>query len=252
MTGQYIRVELPGGTAQAYLTGAAGPGVLLFMDAIGLRPQIETMADRIASWGYVVLAPNTFWREGDVAALAPGGDLRVPANREAFMASGASDRVGRLTPEQIEADVPAWINALRSAPGTYPGALAAVGYCFGGRLALRAAALEPGQFEVVGMFHTGGIVTDGADSPHLLVPKVRAFVLAGHADNDRSNTPVQIAAFDEALDAEGVPHRTTIYPNALHGYTMADTSSYQEQGGERHFAELREVLADRLPPTAGG
>ena len=54
------------------------PGVLFYIDAIGLRPQIEKMADRIASWGYVVLAPNVFYRDGSAAELAPKEDLREP------------------------------------------------------------------------------------------------------------------------------------------------------------------------------
>ena len=67
-------------------------------------------------------------------------------------------------------------------------------------------------------------------------------MLAGHADADGSNTPDQIAAFDDALAAAGVPHQTAVYPDAAHGYTMIDTSAYQEAGAERHFAELREAL----------
>ena len=63
--GQTIDLQAADGTAQAYLAGNPGdPGVLFYIDAIGLRPQIETMADRIASWGYVVLAPNVFYRDG--------------------------------------------------------------------------------------------------------------------------------------------------------------------------------------------
>ena len=61
---------MPDGTAEAYLTGT-GPGVLFFIDAIGLRPQIAQMADRIAAWGYTVLAPNTLYRSGTAAETSP-------------------------------------------------------------------------------------------------------------------------------------------------------------------------------------
>ena len=242
----YISCTMPGGEAEAYRSGASGPGVLLYMDAIGLRPQIEQMADRIAEWGYVVLAPNAFWRDGSAADLAPQADLRVPENRDAFFATGVMDRVAALTPDRIEADAEVWLSTLRGLDGVADGPVAAIGYCFGGRLALRTAAHRPEEVAVVGMFHTGGIVIDGPDSPHLVVPQVKATVLAGHADADRSNTPEQIAAFDEALIAAGVPHRTAVYPEAMHGYTMADTSMFQEAGAERHFAELREIFAAEL------
>src|SRR4029079_5000022 len=80
------------GPAEAYLTrpddGVDHPGVLFFVDAIGLRPRIEEMADRIASWGYVVLAPHVFHRDGRAADLAPTTDLRDPGARaEVFAGS---------------------------------------------------------------------------------------------------------------------------------------------------------------------
>ncbi|KQY51598.1 MULTISPECIES: dienelactone hydrolase family protein [unclassified Nocardioides] len=244
--GERISCAMQGETAEAYATGDHGPGVLLYMDAIGLRPQIERMADRIASWGYVVLAPHVFWRDGLAVDLAPAGDLTAPGSREAFFATGVMDRVRSLTPELIRADADVWIETLRSRPGVAEGPIAATGYCFGGRLALVTAAHRPDDVAVVGMFHTGGIVTDAPDSPHLLVPDIAARVVAGHADGDASNTPEQIAAFDQALRAHGVRHQTAVYPGAAHGYTMADTSMYQEAGAERHFAELKKALDGTL------
>ncbi|MGW5382429.1 dienelactone hydrolase family protein [Nocardia sp. NPDC003963] len=237
---------MPGGAAEAYVAGDSGPGVLLYQDAIGLRPQIERIADRIASWGYVVLAPNVFWRDGRAVDLAPAGDLNDPAIRQAFFASGVMDRVHGLTPEILRADGEVWLAALHGLPGVTGQAVGATGYCFGGRAALRLAAHRPGEVAAIGMFHTGGIVTDEPDSPHLEVPAVRAAVLAGHADNDSSNTPEQIAAFDSALQAAGIDFRTAVYPGAVHGYTMADTAAYQEAGAERHYRELRELFARTL------
>ena len=81
--GETTEVQAADGAAEAYLAGKPGdPGVLFYIDAIGLRPQIEDMADRIASWGYVVLAPNVFYRDGAAADLAPKKDLREPGARE--------------------------------------------------------------------------------------------------------------------------------------------------------------------------
>jgi carboxymethylenebutenolidase len=63
--GRTLEIPTPEGPAEAYLTRPDDdehPGVLFFGDAIGLRPRIEEMADRIASWGYVVLVPHVFHR----------------------------------------------------------------------------------------------------------------------------------------------------------------------------------------------
>ena len=98
--GTLIEISTPDGPAEAWLHPARDgrPGVLFYVDAIGLRPRTQDMADRIASWGYVVLAPNVFHRDGRVDDLAPMADLREPGNREEYF-PGAMARVGALTPD---------------------------------------------------------------------------------------------------------------------------------------------------------
>ena len=90
--GETIEIQAADGAAEAYLTGRpGGPGVLFCVDAIGLRPQIEEMADRVASWGYVVLAPHVFYRDGTAEQLAPKHGLHDEGARKAFFRSGVMD-----------------------------------------------------------------------------------------------------------------------------------------------------------------
>uniref|UniRef100_UPI0025CCBEBD dienelactone hydrolase family protein n=1 Tax=Nocardioides sp. TaxID=35761 RepID=UPI0025CCBEBD len=229
----------------AYLTGEDGrPGVLLYIDAIGLRPQIEQMADRIASWGYVVLAPNVFYRDGRAADLAPQEDLRAPGAREAFFASGVGDRVAALTPDRSGPDAEAWVRALEDHAGDGP--IGVTGYCMGARLAVRTGGQFPGTVAAVGGFHGGGLVTDAADSPHLAIAASTAEYAFGHADQDRSMPLEQVEALEQELQAAGRPHLNEVYAGAAHGYTMADTSMYDEAAAERHFAVLQGLLARAL------
>ena len=66
MQPQTVRIAMPDGTANALLAhppqAERGPGVLFFMDAIGLRPALADMVARIAAEGYTVLAPDVFYR----------------------------------------------------------------------------------------------------------------------------------------------------------------------------------------------
>lgn len=221
------------------------PGVLFLVDAIGLRPQIQMMVDRIASWGYVVLAPNVFHRTGTAAELAPTRDLRRPGERERFFDTVA-ERFAGLGPQDGVADVAAYLEQLRAMPGVSPGPVGVTGYCLGARIATRAAALHPDEIAAVGGFHGGRLVTDAPDSPHLGLPQARAEFVYGHADNDGSMPPEAVEALGAALTEAGLAHRNVIYPGAPHGYTMADTSMYQEAGAERHYAELHDLLARTL------
>jgi carboxymethylenebutenolidase len=238
-----IDIPVPGGSAEAYMArpdDAEHPGVIFFIDAIGLRPQIEEMVQRIADWGYVVMAPNLFYRLGTAAELAPRGDLREAGAREAFM-STVGPRV-QMTNEQIDADVAAYVDALRALPGVAAGPIGVTGYCMGSRFAMKAAGLRPDDVRAVGAFHGGRLVTDAPGSPHLSVAHSRAEYLMRHADNDPSMDDDAIATLGRTFEEAGVTASNEVYQGAPHGYTMADTSMYDERAAERHFEELRALL----------
>lgn len=250
---ELLEIETPDGTAQAYLArpdGASAGGVLFYMDAIGLRPRIADMVDEIASWGYTVLAPNVFYRDGDIDAVGPGDlDLRIAENRDAFFGSGVMDRVHGLTPDRIAVDVPAYLAALRSYAGE-DARVGTTGYCMGARIAVRTAGLFPDDIVAVGGFHGGGLVTDDPRSPHTTIAGTRAEYVFGHADNDRSMGPDQVATLGRTLEAAGVAYVNEIYPGAAHGYTMRDTSQWDAAADDRHLAELKALLARTIGAPA--
>jgi carboxymethylenebutenolidase len=233
MSGSMVDITTADGVADAYVVGE-GPGVLLLIDAFGLRPQIEHMADRIAGHGYTVLAPNVFYR-AQRGELLPGVDLHDPAARgPAF--EKVMPLVRALTPDLIARDAPAYLDRLPQ------GEAALTGYCMGGRLGWAIAASYPDRVAALGCFHTGGLVTDGDTSPHLRAGELDTEIYFGHADHDRSMTADNIATLDAALDAAGVKHTTEVYEGAQHGYTMADTASYSEAAAERHYTNLFALL----------
>jgi carboxymethylenebutenolidase len=244
-----IEIQAADGTAEAWLSrpdaDGEGPGVLLFIDAIGLRPEIGRIADRIATWGHVVLAPNLFYRTGTAAELAPTGDLTLPGERDAFFAT-VGPRITGLTTGNAERDILAYLVALQALEGVVPGPVGVTGYCLGARLAVRAAGLDPARVAAVGGFHGGNLVTDAADSPHLGLVRARAAFVFGHAEADASMKPEAVVALGEALRAAGLEHSNEVYPGASHGYVMSDTSMYHRAGAERHFEELRELFARTL------
>lgn len=240
-----LTITTPAGQAEAYFTRpdeTHRPGVVFFMDAIGVRERTMEMADRIASWGYVVLLPNVFYREGTIAELAPDLDLRDADNRAAFM-KVSMPRVQAYTPDLSNADVPYWFDTLDRYT-TRPGAV--VGFCMGARLAIRAAAERPNDVAAVAGFHGANLVEDAPDSPHTLLCRTRAAYLFGHADNDKLNPPEAQAELDRSLKMAGLKFSCAVYPDAPHGFTMSDTSSYQEAGEQRAFAELQTWLASSL------
>jgi carboxymethylenebutenolidase len=244
MHGEMIDVTTQDGIADAYLARPdedRHPAVLLVMDAYGLRPQIEEMADRIAGQGFVVLAPNVFYRGGR-APVVPLDGLGDP-DRGPQLFEQIMPLIRQLTPERIVRDGHAYLDRLEQV-GRAP--VAITGYCMGGRAGWRIAAASSERVAALGCFHVGGLVTGDDDSPHLTAGTLTAEVYLGHADNDRSMTPDQIAELERALDAAGVRYRSELYRGAAHGYTMADTPAYDQAAAERHFVELFALLKRRL------
>jgi carboxymethylenebutenolidase len=240
MRREMIDVTTQDGVADAYLArpdDEGHPAVLLAVDAFGLRPQIERMADRIAARGFVVLAPNLFYRTGRAPVVSLAG-LDDPEQRGAVFGR-VMPLVRELTPERIVRDGEAYLDRLEQV-GRGPVAIA--GYCMGGRVGWRIAAAYPERVAALGGFHVGGLATDDDDSPHRSAASLAAEVYLGFADNDRSATPERIAEVGRALDAAGVRYGSEVYRGAAHGYTMADTPAYDEAAAERHYTELFALL----------
>jgi carboxymethylenebutenolidase len=245
MQRDHLDIRTPDGVADSYLTrpddGERHPGVLFIIDAFGLRPRIEEMADRIAERGYVVLAPNVLYRGGR-APIHPMPDMGDPEGRAAFM-KVIRPLMEQLTPERIVADGGAYLDRLAEDAGE---PFAITGYCMGARVGWRIATAFPDRVAALAGFHGGGLVTDAPQSPHRSAGDLRAELYFGHADEDPSMTPEHMAELDAALEAAGVAHRSEVYAGAHHGYTMSDTAVYDEAAAERHFDALFDLLGRAL------
>lgn len=241
---QTVDIRTPDGVADAILASPVGggprPGVLMYMDAFGLRARLEEMASRLAAAGYVVLVPNVFYRHGR-APVVELGDLADPESRGATFESLRPVMQG-LTPDLAMRDAEAYLSFLGADDRVCDAPVGTVGYCMGGALALRTAAHVPARVAAVASFHGGRLATDRPDSPHLLADRVKAEVYVGHADNDASMTPEQQQRLADTLTSAGVNHRAELYEDAVHGFTMADTAAYDEAATERHWERLLDLL----------
>ncbi|OIJ65248.1 dienelactone hydrolase family protein [Streptomyces mangrovisoli] len=243
--GTAVDIPTEDGTADAYLVhpddASPRPAVLLYQDAFGLRPHLKGMADRIAAAGYTVLVPNVFYRHGR-SPVAELPEFIDPAARPEIWEK-VFPLVQSMTPDLARRDAGAYLSWLEACPAAADGPVAITGYCMGARLALITAGTHPDRVAAAAGFHGGRLATDAPDSPHVFAKDVTAELYFGHADHDPSMPPEQQRLLADTLTAAGVRFTAEVYPDAPHGYTQADTASYQKEGDERHWAALMDLLA---------
>ncbi|MFG2352196.1 dienelactone hydrolase family protein [Streptomyces sp. NPDC048521] len=242
--GSAVDIPTEDGVADAYLAhpadGRPRPAVLFYQDAYGLRPHLRSMADRLAGAGYTVLVPNVFYRLGRAPVVDLPGFIDPGADPSLWERLGPV--VSSLTPELAERDAGAYLRWLAGSPLAADGPVALTGYCMGARLVLWTAAAHPDRVAAAAGFHGGRLATDDPGSPHLGAPAITAELYFGHADDDPSLPPEQVARFEEALSAAGVRHTCEVYAGAPHGYTQADTTAYRREADERHWSALLDLL----------
>jgi carboxymethylenebutenolidase len=218
-----VSVKTGDGTCDAsfvHPSSGSHPGVLIWPDALGLRPVMRAMARRLAAEGYAVLVPNPFYRmspapQFETAAHLDFGDPALLEKLRPLMASVT-------TAGYAERDAHAYIAFLDSQPEVDRARkIGTQGYCMGGGLVVRTAAAEPARVGAGASFHGGGLVTDKPDSPHLLAPKIKARMYFGIAASDDQRQPEAKTVLKDTFAKAGVATEIEVYP-ARHGWCVAD------------------------------
>lgn len=243
-----ISIRTPDGTADGYLIEpekeGRWPGVLYLTDIVGIRAANRGMAKRVASQGYAVLLPNVFYRNGK----PPLFDFPFEIGDERFMAR-VNEMRAVLPPEAMDRDLATYIDFLAEQPSVSGNSFGVVGFCFTGKMAVRAAAVRPDQIAAAASFHGGALYADAPGSPHTLLPRIKARLYFGHAVEDNSMPKEAIEKLDRALAAWGGRYESEVYDGAHHGWTVPDHhGAYNEPQAERAFKKLMELFSSTLKP----
>ncbi len=221
-----VDIKTPDGTCDAAFihpksTPKAGsyPGVLIWPDALGLRPSMRAIGRNIASEGYSVLVPNPFYR----VSKAPFTDAsKFNFQNPDDMAKLRPLMASVNAPGNAEKDAAAYVAFLDAQKEVNTAKkIGTQGYCMGGALVMRTAAAVPDRIGAGASFHGGGLVTDKHDSPHLLAPKIKARMYFGIASNDDAKQPDAKDKLRAAFAAAMVRAEIEVYP-ALHGWCVPD------------------------------
>jgi carboxymethylenebutenolidase len=156
-----------------------------------------------------------------------------------------------LTPATTVTDARALVAWLDSQPAVdRKRKMGTMGYCMTGPFTLRTAAELPDRIGAGASFHGGGLVTDKPDSPHLLIPKVKAQYLFAIAENDDQRQPEAKTVLREAFAKANVPAEIEVYAGALHGWCPPDSRVYNDAQAEKAWSRALALFSTALTPHA--
>ena len=245
VTASDVDVTTPDGVADCHFvhpSSGSHPGVLIWPDAYGLRPAFEQMGRRLAESGYSVLVVNPYYRGAKAPVLPAGASFADEETRNVLM-----PLMGSLTADVQATDAKTFVGFLDEQPSVDASRkVGTMGYCMGGPITMRTAAALPDRIGAAASFHGGGLVTDADDSPHLLVPQIKATYLFAIAENDDENQPEAKNVLREAFSAAGLQAEIEVYAGAMHGWCPPDAEVYNEAQAERAWSRLLALFESSL------
>jgi carboxymethylenebutenolidase len=235
-----VEIQTPDGTCDAFFVtpkSGAHAAVLVWPDIFGLRPAFRQMGKRLAESGYSVLVVNPFYR----SKKAPVAESATSTPIQEVMPFARA-----LSPQTNMTDAKAFVAWLDAQPQVDTSKkIGTIGYCMGGPIVLRTAATVPDRIGAACSFHGGGLVTKNEDSPHLLIPKMKAQFLVAIAENDDQRDPESKTVLKEAFAQAKLPAEIEVYP-AGHGWCPPDTRVYNEEQAEKAWSRMLALFEKAL------
>jgi carboxymethylenebutenolidase len=111
---------------------------------------------------------------------------------------------------------------------------------------MRTAAANPDRIGAAATFHGGGLVTDKSDSPHLLIPRMKAHCLIAIAANDDAKQPDAKETLKTAFAQAALAAKVEVFEGTKHGWCPPDSHVYDRDAAERAWGEMLALFREAL------
>jgi carboxymethylenebutenolidase len=217
----------------ARAAGANAAGTVIIPDVRGLHPYYEELALRFAEAGVHAVALDLYSRTAGTGKRGEGFEYEP--------------HVLALTRDTVNADIAAAVDYLHSTDGGAPQRSYSVGFCMGGRISLVQAAQGLGLEGVVAFYGPPtGQHRSGMQAPIELVDRFSCDVLALYGGADHGIPAESRDAFDRALDAAGVAHRSVVYEGAPHSFFDRKSAEFAEASADAWLQMLDFMGVERV------
>ena len=225
VTAEFIKYPASTGDMRAYLArpakGKKFPAVIVIHENRGLVPHIQDVTRRMASEGFLALAPD---------ALSPVGGTPEDI-------SNVGELFKQLDGEQTTRNFVAAVRYLETHPNS-TGKVGCTGFCWGGAMTNQVAVNSPDLDAAIPYYGRQPSAED--------VVKIKAPVMAHYAEND-AGINAGIAAFEEALKKNNKEYQIFTYPGTGHGFNNdTNTSRYNEEAAKLAWQRTVNFLKEKL------
>jgi carboxymethylenebutenolidase len=206
------------------------PAVILLMEAFGLTSHIRDVAIRIAKEGYVVLAPDLYYRE-------------LPNNKFKYEeVEQARAMMWRLDfGKGMEEDIGSALAYVKSQPDVYPNKIGVTGFCLGGGLSFFTACNFSSEIAAAAPFY-GMVLDEWLDAvKDITVP---VYLFFGSVD---PYIPLdRILQVESRFKEAGKDYMLKVYADADHGFFCNERSSYNHLAAQDAWRELTKFFHKHL------
>jgi len=228
-----IQIPLRDGTMPGYRAmpkdGHGFPIVLVVQEIFGVHEHIKDVSRRLGKLGYLAVAPELYFRQGDVSKLSSIDEIRTKV-------------VSKVSDAQVLSDLDASAAWARSSGKGQGDKLGITGFCWGGRIVWMYAAHNPHLKTGVSWYGRLTGPTNDLQPKHPIdvAGSLKAPVLGlyGGADDGIPNETVE--QMRAALKASNSPSEIVVYPNTPHGFHADYRPSYRKEQAEDGWKRLRE------------
>ena len=241
MIEQDVMVQTKYGRQAAFAACPEGPGafpgVILYMDAPGIREELRNMARRIAKNGYFCLLPDLYYRLGTLRF-----DIPRRSDAMSVVIRGAMESLSNAA---IVEDTAGMISFLDGQEKVRPGPIGCVGHCMSGSFVVSIAGELP-RVKAAASLYGVRLVTDKPDSPHLSLDRIKGELYFAFAEIDPAVPANVVPELKAALEKAGTRHRLETFPATHHGFCFADRADYNAVAAEAAWARVFDLWERNL------
>jgi carboxymethylenebutenolidase len=254
MKERFAEISTPAGTMKTFIVhpeqDGPFPAVILYMDFWGVREELFDIARRVAVVGYYCLVPDLYYRQGSVhnEILDEHGKMISLSRVDADTRARVLAPLAKFKDSEAMEDTRAILGYLANEASAHPGARGCVGYCIGGRLAMRAAGMFPEHFRASASLHGTDLVSADEDSAHKLASRIQGEFYCGFAENDRYAAPQTVAEILSAMKQSAAKYRYEIHPGTEHGYALPNRNIHRSQAALRDWELILAMFHRQISP----